>query len=167
MCTMLLYNLEKCTGCRACELACSMVHEKAFNPTKSRIRVQLEGVPELFVANVCKSCGKPPCAEACPTEPKAIYRDEKAGGGMEIHTDICIKCGKCIEACPFGAISWHPTTKLPLVCNVCGGDPECAKFCASKALIVGGKQTLAEEMRKEYSHKQIEKVKESFEKKTG
>ena len=70
MCAMLLYLADRCTGCRTCELACSMIHDNVFNPAKSRIRVQLEGVPELFTVNVCKSCGKPPCEEACPTDPK-------------------------------------------------------------------------------------------------
>lgn len=167
MCTMLIYLADRCTGCRTCELACTMVNEKVFNPKKSRIRVQLEGVPELFAINVCKSCGKPPCVDACPTEPKSIYRDEKVGGGMEIKEDICIRCGKCIEACPFAAISWHPETKLPLVCNTCRGDPECAKFCASKALIVGDKHKLSDEKRADYSHVQIEKEKEGFIKKAA
>lgn len=162
MCAMLLYLADRCTGCRTCELACSMVHDNVFNPAKSRIRVQLEGVPELFTVNVCKSCGKPPCEEACPTDPKSIYRDEKVGGGMIINEDTCIKCGKCVEACPFAAISWHPETNLPLVCDVCSGDPECAKFCASKALIVGGKQILSEEKRKDYSSKQIYKERRKF-----
>jgi carbon-monoxide dehydrogenase iron sulfur subunit len=155
MCAMLLYLADRCTGCRTCELACSMAHDNVFNPTKSRIRVQLEGVPELFTVNVCKSCGIPPCKEACPTDPKSIDRDEKVGGGMIINDDTCIKCGKCVEACPFAAISWHPDTNFPLVCDVCSGDPECVKFCASKALIVGGKKDLAEEKRKDYSHKEI------------
>ena len=86
---------------------------------------------------------------------------------MKILEDACIRCGKCIEACPFAAISWHPKTELPLVCDVCGGDPECVKFCASKALEAGGKQTLAEEKRKDYSHELIKKEEEAFKKKTA
>lgn len=167
MCTMLLLISDRCTGCRMCELACSMAHEKIFNPNKSRITVHFEGMPELWMTNVCKSCGKPPCADVCPTEPKAIYRDEKVGGGMIIREDICIKCGKCIEACPFAAISWHPEQKLPLVCDVCSGDPKCAKFCAPQALVVGGKQKLADEKRADYSRTQIDKAKEGFMKKAA
>ncbi|RLI45749.1 4Fe-4S dicluster domain-containing protein, partial [Candidatus Bathyarchaeota archaeon] len=82
--TMLLIAADRCTGCRMCELACSLVKEGAFNPDKSRIWIEFEGMPELFHPNACRSCGKPPCTDACPTEPKSIYRDEKVGGGMKI-----------------------------------------------------------------------------------
>lgn len=159
---MLLLISDRCTGCRMCELACTMFHEKLFNPNKSRISVSFEGTPELWTTNVCRSCGDPPCAKVCPTDPIAIYRDEKIGGGMSIRKDACIKCGKCIEACPFAAISWHPQTELPLVCDVCKGEPECVKYCAPKALLVGGKQKLADEKKSDYSHEQIDKVKKGF-----
>jgi len=33
---------EKCIGCVVCEYACSMVNEKTFNPTKSRIRAMTQ-----------------------------------------------------------------------------------------------------------------------------
>jgi ferredoxin len=34
---------DKCIGCCVCEYACSMVNEKTFNPTKSRIRAMRMG----------------------------------------------------------------------------------------------------------------------------
>jgi Fe-S-cluster-containing hydrogenase component 2 len=160
--TMLLIAADRCTGCRMCELACPLVHEGAFNPDKSRIWIEFEGMPELFYPNSCRSCGKPPCADVCPTEPKSIYRDEKVGGGMKILEDVCIKCGKCIEACPFAAIDWHPTKKTPLVCDVCDGDPECVKFCSPNALLTGGKSNLAAEKRKDYAAAQIAKTREKI-----
>jgi len=141
-----------------------MAHEKLFNPNKSRISIHFEGTPELWNPSVCRSCGDPPCEKVCPTDPKAIYRDEKIGGGMLIREDICIKCGECIEACPFAAIFWHPEQKLPLVCDVCMGDPECVKYCAPKALLVGGKQKLADEKKTDYGKDQIKKVEEGFKK---
>jgi Fe-S-cluster-containing hydrogenase component 2 len=145
-----------------CELACSLVKEGAFNPDKSRIWIDFQGMPELFYPIACRSCRKPPCADVCPTDPKSIYRDEQVGGGMKILDDVCIKCGKCIEACPFAAIDWHPTTKLPLVCDVCDGDPECVKFCSPDALLSGGKSTLSAEKRKDYAQVQIAKMKEKI-----
>lgn len=41
-----------------------------------------------------------PCEEACPV--KAISKDKK--GIEHIDESKCIYCGKCLNACPFGAI---------------------------------------------------------------
>ena len=35
----LIFNYENCTGCRACELACSFYKEGVFAPSKSRIKI--------------------------------------------------------------------------------------------------------------------------------
>ena len=36
---ILLIDLEKCTGCRKCEMACSVFHIGANNPSRSRVKV--------------------------------------------------------------------------------------------------------------------------------
>jgi len=41
-----------------------------------------------------------PCEDVCPVD--AIKKDE--AGYAEINFDACISCGKCVGACPFGAI---------------------------------------------------------------
>jgi Fe-S-cluster-containing hydrogenase component 2 len=63
---------EKCTGCRICELVCSMVKESNFNPKKARIKVHLVGIPEIPVpvlSRLCDECGgEPVCLKYCPVE---------------------------------------------------------------------------------------------------
>ncbi len=81
---------------------------------------------------------------------------------MKILEDVCIRCGRCIEACPFAAIDWHPVKKLPLVCDTCNGDPECVKYCSPHALLAGGKTNLASERRSDFGAAQIAKTKEKF-----
>ena len=49
-------DMTKCTGCRMCELACSMKHEGVFNPRKARIKVYLIGLPEVPVPVLQKKC---------------------------------------------------------------------------------------------------------------
>jgi len=37
-------------------------------------------------------------------------------------------------ACPYGNISIHKDERKMLKCDLCGGDPECVKFCATGAI---------------------------------
>jgi len=78
----------------------------------------------------CRRCEKAPCIASCPvnaltmSNEKTVLVDEKG----------CIRCGICAEACPFGAIMLHNEGGLPLICDLCGGDPACVKRCAVKAI---------------------------------
>lgn len=60
---------EKCTGCRLCELACSLEKTSEFNPRKSRIKVTLVDMPEIPVPLLLDSCdycqGDPECVKFC------------------------------------------------------------------------------------------------------
>jgi len=120
---------EKCTGCRICELQCSVTHEKVFNPKKARIRlIRLE--PAIDMPILCLQCQKPPCADICPVG--AININEN--GVVIIDEKECIGCGLCVEACPFGAIFVNPEKNTPIKCDLCGGDPQCVKHCPTGAL---------------------------------
>ena len=67
-------RMEKCTGCRLCELACSVIKTGEFNPRHSRIKVSLVNIPEIPVPMLLDSCdycfGNPVCVRFCL--PKAI-----------------------------------------------------------------------------------------------
>ena len=67
-------KMEKCTGCKLCELTCSAVKTGAFNPRQSRIKVTLVGIPEIpvpIILDTCDYCfGNPACVQFCL--PKAI-----------------------------------------------------------------------------------------------
>jgi anaerobic carbon-monoxide dehydrogenase iron sulfur subunit len=55
---------EKCTGCLRCELACSELYTKAFNPSASRIQVTMQGADcTIFFRSDCNGCGL--CVENC------------------------------------------------------------------------------------------------------
>jgi len=62
-------HMEKCTGCKLCELACSAVKTSAFNPRNSRIKVCLVGIPEIPVPIILYNCdycfGNPVCVQVC------------------------------------------------------------------------------------------------------
>lgn len=128
---ILLIDPEQCTGCRICELACSAHHDRVFSPARSRVHIIKWDEMGLDIPMVCQQCDKPVCADVCPIG--ACYRDEKTGAVM-INYDICIGCRMCVYACPFGGTSIDPDKRRIVKCDLCAGDPQCAKYCPTKAL---------------------------------
>lgn len=54
---------------------------------------------QITVTDLCQGCLAHPCQEVCPR--KAI---SFVNGKSVVDQSLCIKCGKCISACPYGAI---------------------------------------------------------------
>ncbi len=69
----------------------------------------------LLVTEACQGCLAHPCQEVCP---KDAIRIEN--GRSVIDQSKCIKCGKCMNACPYGAILKQQRP--------------CAKACGIKAI---------------------------------
>jgi Fe-S-cluster-containing hydrogenase component 2 len=124
---------ENCTGCRACEYACSVFHAGVVRPSVSRIHV-LKYKDSIDVPVVCWHCEDAPCIAACPTTPKSIIADPKHNG-IILNEKICLgrKCMKCQEACPAQYVWVNPDTGQPLMCDMCEGDPACVKACAEQS----------------------------------
>lgn len=124
---------HNCTGCRACEYACSLFHTGTVRPSLSRIYV-FKYKDVIDVPVLCWHCTDHPCIEACPTTPKAIHADP-THNGIILNEKIClgIKCMKCQEACPAKYVRVNPDNGQPLLCDMCKGDPECVKACHAQA----------------------------------
>ena len=124
-----------CTGCRACEYACSQYHEKGVTrPALSRIYVRrYKGIADVPI--ICWHCEDAPCVQACPTTPKAIAKDKGTNIISFIDDKTCLgaKCNKCMEACPAQYLRRNPDTGMPMFCDLCGGDPQCVQACERMA----------------------------------
>ena len=140
----ILVNEQSCSGCRACEVACVAEHEGRFGTAAARIRVAKIDALGVDRPHVCRLCRRPPCVAACPTQ--ALTRDDDLGAVI-LDPDECIGCSACVDDCPFGMISLHRETGLPLVCNLCGGDPACVKRCATGAIVDGDPRAAASALR--------------------
>ena len=68
---------------------------------------------QVRVTNMCQGCLAHPCMEVCPKDAISLVQ-----GKSFIDQTKCIKCGKCADACPYGAI-----LKLERPCaEACGMD---------------------------------------------
>jgi Fe-S-cluster-containing hydrogenase component 2 len=115
----------KCTGCRLCEVACSLKKEGAVWPEASRIRVY-ELFPGVDVPHTCAQCRDYPCVKACQF---GALRVDDVTGAVLVDAEKCTSCGSCVRACPGKVMRLHPGTGKAMVCDLCGGDPECVRAC--------------------------------------
>jgi Fe-S-cluster-containing hydrogenase component 2 len=128
---VLMIDYEKCTGCRLCELVCTVKHDGISNPMRSRIRVMKWESEGLYIPMSCQQCQDAPCMKACPV--KAISMNTSLGR-VEVDYDVCIGCRTCVSVCPFGAMSFNTVDRKVFKCDLCDGDPQCVRFCDVKAL---------------------------------
>ena len=129
-------NHEICTGCRICEVVCSLSHFDAINTKKSNISIVKKGL-RFDLPVVCNqgiAC-KEECIGSCPVE--CIKREN---GIVKIIKEDCIGCEACVDACPYDAI--RMVDEIAIKCDLCDGDPECVKLCSLHAIEYkeGGKQ---------------------------
>ncbi len=119
-------DYEKCSGCRACEVECSLTHEGIIWREASRIRI-VEPLPGITIPVVCVQCTEKYCMKSCRYD--AIYLDSDE----VIHVDSqkCTGCGSCINACPAHIPIMHPQDSYVLICDLCGGEPACVDVCSS------------------------------------
>ena len=133
---VLQVDIEKCVGCRTCEVACSLKNAGESNPTRSRIRViryEKTGYYHNYVPMVCQQCSNPLCMEACPVN--SISRNLETGA-MEVDSETCVGCRVCSMACPIGGVSIDPATDVAFKCDLCGDrNPRCVQSCPKRALL--------------------------------
>ena len=146
-------NPELCIGCKACMKACVKEATKRGKIAIARCEAYKDvgGGGGNFSAQ-CRQCDDAPCAVVCPT---SALRNEK--GYVELFERLCIGCGLCTVACPYGAIRLEseeiPSTKQSLAdicedgfasvavkCDICdgkeGGGSACVEACPKGALAI-------------------------------
>ncbi len=126
----MLIDYSLCTGCKMCELICSLVKEQESNPAKARIHCEFYMIEGLRFPRVCVNCEEPSCVAACPVE--ALQKDLTTGY-VVLDYEKCTNCELCIDACPYGSIRLTPDNEV-IKCDLCGGDPECVKVCETHAI---------------------------------
>ena len=113
----MVIDLDKCTGCMACSIACQEENNVAFYPDETdknrsvtwmRMFRLTYGRPyperrEVFLPRPCQHCDAghdAPCTFVCPVN--ATKRSEETGIVSQIYPR-CIGCRYCMAACPYHA----------------------------------------------------------------
>src|SRR5690606_2125584 len=128
-----------------------------------------DGKPgERSISMACMHCTDAPCAAVCPVD--CFYT---TSDGVVLHSkDLCIGCGYCFYACPFGAPQYPRVGNFGSrgkmdKCTYCAGGPEgdvtkvefekygsnrlaegklplCAEMCSTKSLLAGDASVVAD-----------------------
>ncbi|MDF1592048.1 MAG: 4Fe-4S dicluster domain-containing protein [Desulfobacterales bacterium] len=173
----MVMDLRRCNGCRACTVACKAEFDVPLGAFRTAVIEEIHGkfpsTEKLFLPTRCNHCEGneedkiPPCVKACPEYPKdrrtfktsdgktiryrggATYK--RPDGLILFDNQYCTGCGKCIEACPYGARAFNKrlkagkdSTKFAIVkCSSCnhriekGVAPACVNICPAGARIFG------------------------------
>ena len=116
----MVVDLDKCTGCGACMVACQAENNVAPNPDgTNKVRSinwmkvyrlsNHKPFPEhdtAYLPRPCMQCGKPSCVSVCPV----VATDKNEDGGIvsQIYPR-CIGCRYCMASCPYHAryFNWY------------------------------------------------------------
>lgn len=175
----MLHDVSRCTGCRACMVACKQwkdlpaestpfdgnfqshkgLSPKTYNLIKMTERTENDTFHWDFIKFQCMHCAHPACAKGCPQN--ALRKTES--GAVVLDKEKCIGCGYCTDNCPFDVPKVDEQTHKSTKCDLCadrienGMTPACAQTCTARAIDFGKKDDMIT-----LAHSRLNDIKGSF-----
>ena len=169
----ILVDTSRCTGCRACQIACKQWNQLPATKTKNMGTYQNpqdlsvdtwklvrfadgkngDGKPYwFFFTDGCRHCLTPGCM--AEVEKEEIVQDPKTGAVIFTPKTKDLNFKATLEGCPFNIPRQDPKTKVLKKCTMCidrltnNQAPACAKACPTGALVFGPRDKILAEAKK-------------------
>jgi formate dehydrogenase iron-sulfur subunit len=142
----ILFDASKCTGCRACQVACKNWNQRTYTKTDNNgtyenpleltsqcwMRI-LFNEPEKrpasddelywnFTKYQCMHCTDATCVKVCPSGATQKYKvsdGDTEAWLVKTDPDKCIGCNYCVATCPFQACRYDAAEKGIYRCIMC------------------------------------------------
>lgn len=143
---VVIVEIDRCIACFSCERACQfhqMEQKRSWSPN---IFVNVDMDLRRIFTGTCLQCETAVCMDVCPVD--ALTRDPQTSAVI-VEKEICLGCGLCVAACPYGYIQLDEPFRKATKCDLCGGNPTCVQVCMAEALHFENINSLAERKRKQ------------------
>ncbi|MFC1725669.1 4Fe-4S dicluster domain-containing protein [candidate division KSB1 bacterium] len=136
-----LLDLNKCTGCHACVLACGIENELLpgmhWRQVVTFNQPHFPDIPLFHYSLACNHCLDAPCMVNCPA---LAYEKNETTGAVTVIADKCMGCKYCLWICPYDSPKYNIETGVMEKCTFCEHrlqenlEPACTTSCPTGAL---------------------------------
>lgn len=139
-------DLDSCSGCKACVVACHTMNGLEENESWRRVGTLLIGDPDYadvasiqHITTACHHCEDPGCMSGCPVK---AYEKDPVTGIVRHLDDQCIGCKYCTMMCPYEVPQYSDRLGIVRKCDMChqrlnaGEAPACVQSCPNEAISI-------------------------------
>jgi len=135
-------NLDKCSGCKACVVACHTLNGLEEDEAWRRVGTVVGSADQGYIQHVttaCHHCEDPGCLKGCPVK---AYEKDPITGIVRHLDDQCIGCKYCTMMCPYEVPRFSERLGIVRKCDMChqrlstGEAPACVQACPNAAIAI-------------------------------
>ena len=150
------FDQTRCTGCKACVVACKDWYDTPLGDA-SRIKIfyaEINKWPTVgvkYLTATCYQCEDPVCVDACTDNAMS----KRENGIVDVDPELCVgldNCkGGCLKSCPYNAPQFSEVENPKMwKCDLCADRLEkdqpaiCDEACPTRAIVVAPLDELKE-----------------------